>query len=420
MYKAVITGLLIFGFGTGIAFAREPILLSAAKTADTADRALVLVHGLLGSPTQSFGKWPQLIAADNTPLPGHGRYSDFAIYAVDYEADFTSRGTLEDVAKGVADELAVSPIFRRHRHVWFVTHSMGGLVLKRTLALWKLQGKTVLLDRILGIGMLGVPSAGAPLADLAASGRADEVARLFGWNGGLVRDLTTDEGQRYLDSLENDWMAVKATRDSGAVRRFTPIIDCGYETKPESRVLELALGTQYGIIVPKLFATSACDDKRGFPVSHTQLPKPEDSGSPVYGWLRDLVMRSATAALQEQRDTITTASDVPSYLAGRVDRSNEDLEPANLDRATALPREPERIEFADDRSRQLAEKLVLRSGPFFGSTKSELYEAIDKRNTCIDAKMSPNRLLITLSIREAQITACRNGQAFVCGNQACD
>jgi hypothetical protein len=110
--------------------------------------------------------------------------------------------------------------------------------------------------------------------------------------------------------------------------------------------------------------------------------------------------------------------DVPSYLAVRVDRSNEDLEPANLDRA--LPREPERIEFADDRSRQLAEKLVLRAGPFFGSTKSELYEAIDKRNTCIVAKMSPNRLVITLSIREAQTTSCRNGQAFVCANQACD
>src|ERR1019366_2627131 len=176
----------------------------------------------------------------------------------------TSRGTLEDIANGVAAELAASPIFRRHRHVWFVTHSMGGLVLKRTLALWKLQGKTVLLDRIIGIGMLGVPSAGAPLADLAANGRLEVVANLFGWNGGLVKDLTTEAGQRYLDSLENDWIAVKWMRDAGSIRRFTPIFDCGFETKPESRILENVFGVQYGIIVPKLFATSACDDKRGF------------------------------------------------------------------------------------------------------------------------------------------------------------
>jgi pimeloyl-ACP methyl ester carboxylesterase len=411
--------ILLLGWGLCAASAKEPLLLSKPATIDDADRALVLIHGLLGSPAQSFGKWPQLIGSDDTALPGHGKLSDFAVYAVDYEADFTSRGTLEDIANGVAAELAASPIFRRHRHVWFVTHSMGGLVLKRTLALWKLQGKTVLLDRIIGIGMLGVPSAGAPLADLAANGRLEVVANLFGWNGGLVKDLTTEAGQRYLDSLENDWIAVKGMRDAGSIRRFTPIFDCGFETKPESRILENVFGVQYGIIVPKLFATSACDDKRGFAVSHTELPKPDDLRAPVHGWLRDLIVRSATAAFQEQRDAITTAPDVPSYLAGRVEHSNDELEPANLDRATGMSREPERIEFADDRSRTIAGKLVLRGGPFYGGTKSDLWDAIAKKNTCIEAKVSPNRLLITLSIRGEPLL-CRGGQSFVCANQTCD
>ncbi|MGY3362088.1 alpha/beta fold hydrolase [Bradyrhizobium sp. 172] len=419
MRRSVLVSLFILGFSTGFARANEPLLLSDPKTSDSSDRALVLMHGLLGSPAQSFGKWPQIIAADHTLLPGHGVLSDFAVYAVDYEADFTSRGTLEDTAKGVADDLAASPIFRRHRHVWFVAHSMGGLVLKRTLALWKLQGRTVLLDRILGVGMLGVPSAGAPLADLAAGGRAGEVAQLFGWNGALLNDLTTDSGQRYLDALENDWIAVRGTRDNGAVRRFTPIVACGYETKPESRILEIAFGAQYGIVVPKLFATSACDDKRGFSVSHTQLPKPDDSRASVHGWLRALITTSATAALQEQRDGITTAPDVPSYLSGRVAFSNQDLDPANLDRATGLPREPERIEFADDRSRELAEKLILRSGPFTGSTKSDLYEAIAKKNTCLNLAISSNRLVITLGIRGEPV-ACRGGRDLVCSNQSCD
>ena len=239
MRRAIFIGLLITGLAQEAARANEPILLSDPNKAETSDRALVLVHGLLGSPAQSFGNWPQIIAADKTPLPGHGRFSEIAIYAVDFEADFESRGTLEDVAKGVADDLAASPIFQRHRHVWFVAHSMGGLVLKRTMALWKLQGKTVLLDRLMGIGMLGVPSAGAPLADMAAAAGAAEVARLFGWNGSLVNDLTTDAGQRYLDALENDWIAVKGLRDSGPIRRFTPLVYCGYETKPESRAWKL-------------------------------------------------------------------------------------------------------------------------------------------------------------------------------------
>jgi hypothetical protein len=296
---------------------------------------------------------------------------------------------------------------------------MGGLVLKRTIALWKLQGKTVLLDRLMGIGMLGVPSAGAPLADMAAAAGAAEVARLFGWNGSLVNDLTTDAGRRYLDALENDWIAVKGLRDSGPIRRFTPLVYCGYETKPESRVLEIALGAQYGIIVPKLFAASACDDKRGFSISHTQLPKPADSRASVHGWLRSLIANSITAGLQEQRDILTTAPDVPSYLATRVEFSNQELDPANLDRTTGLPREPERIEFADDRSRELAAKLMLRGGPFVGSTKSDLYEAVTKKNSCISATVSSNRLLITLTIRSEPI-ACHSGRDFVCAKQSCD
>lgn len=399
--------------------ANEPILLSAASTANDADRALVFIHGLLGNPMDSFGKWPQIIASDSTELPGHGKLSDMAVYAVDYAADFKSRGTLEDSANSIAQELAASPIFERHRHVWFVAHSMGGLVLKRTLALWKLQGKTVLLDRVIGIGMMGVPSGGAPLADLVSKGGANEIARLFGWDSSLVNDLTTDSGQRYLDSLENDWLAAKATRDSGLYRRFTPITHCGYETKPESKLLEIAIGAQYGTIVPKLFAQSSCDLKDGFSVSHTELIKPDTARAAVHSWLRNLIRISATAAIQEERDQITTSPEVPSYLASRVDFSNQDRKPANLDRATGLPREPEIIDFADERSRQLAAKLVLQGGPFTASTKADLWESIAGRNDCIEPKISPNRLRITLAIRGDPIT-CNGGKYYICPSQSCD
>jgi pimeloyl-ACP methyl ester carboxylesterase len=401
----------------GAARADEPVLLSdPAKRAD-ADRALVLIHGLLGSPRDSFGDWPRIIAADQTPFPDHGKFSNIAIYAVDYEAHFTSRATLEDVAKGVASELGSSAIFRDHRHVWLVAHSMGGLVLKRALSLWKLQNKTVLLDRIQGIGLLGVPSAGAPLADLADTLDAGKVAEVFGWNGELVKDLTSDSGQRYLDSLENDFIAVKATRDGGAIRRFTPLVWCGYETKPESRFLEIVSARKYSLIVPKLYAGSAgCDDKVGFAASHTGLIKPSGPRLQVAGWLRDLIMTSATAGLQEQWVAITTNPRVRSDLATRVDRSNEDLDPDKLDRATHLPLQPERIEF-EDGSRQIAERLLLRGGNFVASTKSDLYEAIAKKNTCISAKVSPNRMRITLSIK-GETKQC--GADLVCANQSCD
>ncbi|MEJ8860018.1 alpha/beta fold hydrolase [Variovorax robiniae] len=110
-----------------------------------ADRAIVFVHGVLGAPGESFGGWPNIIAHDGTTLPGHGKVSDFAVYAVDYEADFKSSVKLDDVAIGVSRELAASQIFKRHRHVWLVAHSMGGLVLKRSMVRWLIEKKEVLL-----------------------------------------------------------------------------------------------------------------------------------------------------------------------------------------------------------------------------------------------------------------------------------
>jgi hypothetical protein len=273
MWMRVFAGLVLLTCGASVVGATEPVLLSGQETVTNADRALVLVHGLLGAPRESFARWPYIIGTDQSELPGHGKLSDFAIYAVDYEADFETRATLEDIAGGVANDLAASPIFKRHRHVWFVAHSLGGLVLKRTFSLWQLQGKTILIDRVMGVAMLGVPSAGAPLADLAGKAGVSDLASWLGWNGGLVQDLTTDSGERYLDSLETNWMAIRANRDNSPVRRFTPKISCGYETKPESWFLA-QLGEDYGTIVPKLFAGSSCDDRRGFPVAHTQLPKP--------------------------------------------------------------------------------------------------------------------------------------------------
>jgi hypothetical protein len=77
--------------------------------------------------------------------------------------------------------------------------------------------------------------------------------------------LSCEHYHSHLDSLENDFIAVKATRDGGAIRRFTPLVWCGYETKPESRFLEIVSARKYSLIVPKLYAGSAgCDDKVGF------------------------------------------------------------------------------------------------------------------------------------------------------------
>jgi pimeloyl-ACP methyl ester carboxylesterase len=418
MLRRIFLLLALYATTLAPALADEPILLSDPARAKNADRAVVFIHGLMGSPRQSFGDWPRIIAADATALPDHGKMSDLAIYAVDYEANFTSHATLEDAAKGVASELAGSAIFKNHRHIWLVGHSMGGLVLKRTLALWKLQGKTAPYGRILGIGLLGVPAAGAPLADLVRALGVTRVANWLGYNGGLVQDLTTDAGERYLDSLETDWIAIRATRDQGMVRKFTPLVHCGYETKSESLLLENLLGRQYGTVVPKLFVSSVCDEKVGLPVGHMKLTKPESARSQGVGWLRDLIFRSIIAGRQEELVTITTDPRIKSSLAIKVDQLNRDLDPDRIERASGLPLQPERIEYADDKAKQTAAALIPLGGEFKASTKSDLMEEIAKKNSCIAADVSSNRLFIKLKIL-ADTKECSQGQ-YVCANQSCN
>jgi hypothetical protein len=167
---------------------------------------------------------------------------------------------------------------------------MGGLILKRTLILWNEQGKTTLIGRVMGIGLLGVPSSGSPLADVAQKYGAEGLATTFGWDGNLVKDLTSNGGS-YLDGLETDWTALKSQRDRATPQRFTPIIWCGFEEKPElgSWVNLLSAQQEIAVIVPKLFASTACDEFRGFPVKHTELVRPRAATESVHIWLQSLL-----------------------------------------------------------------------------------------------------------------------------------
>ncbi len=425
--------LLVSASGT---FGAEPKLLSNNATADTADRAIVFIHGLLGSAEASFESWPAIIARDGTELPDHGKLSDFAVYSVNYEADFRSQAKLDEIAVGVARDLAASQIFRRHRHVWLVAHSMGGLVLKRTLTLWRQERKELLIGRILAVGLLGVPSAGSPLADLAKEYGVGSLAKTFGWNGELLKDLTTNSGS-YLISLETSWEGLKRARDTELQRRFTPIIYCGYEEKPEvsdATVLwKRMLG--YGVnsiidttVVPRLFSSTACDERRGFSVRHTDLIKPKNASDSVHVWLRNLINISITQGMHESRVELgtrppspranVTSASIDFNMYDRVKKINLGLEPRNLDLQTGLPINPERIIFSDNSSEARAKSLVLRSGPFVGSTLLSAWQLAASENTCLKVGNSINRLTIILTIGSATVQC--TGGARVCAGQSCD
>jgi len=299
---------------------------------------------------------------------------------------------------------------------------MGGLVLKRTIALWKLQDRVGLVDRVLAIGMLGVPSAGAPLAEIAKSYGVAEIATTFGWNGELVKDLSSDSGS-YLKSLETSWLSVKTARNTAPERRFTPVIYCGYEEKPEvdrgflNGLFFYFLGwalhnKNIDTIVPELFTSSICDHKRHFSTKHTALIKPKDASDSLHVWLRDFVEKSLELAEREKRVEIvaapTNVTDPLNFaVAERIKFLNQSRNLGN----------PEVIEFADESSKQRAGSLLLRGGPFHGLTTVDALGDAVAANKCVLLAPTGNRMRATIAVKD-DLSRCHG--FMVCSGNICD
>src|SRR5262249_58808322 len=108
-----------------------------------------------GSPS-----WPALLQSDKrrfagTPPP----LSDWAVYAVDYRRVYASDNNVNEGARQIGGLVRASGILARHNHVWFVTHSLGGILVKRMLLIFNSEHRDLALSRVAGVFFLGVPAA---------------------------------------------------------------------------------------------------------------------------------------------------------------------------------------------------------------------------------------------------------------------
>jgi len=439
------------------ALASEPVPLNDRAKRMDAEYALVFIHGILGSGGSSespgsFGRWPEIISEDQTDLPDHGKISDIAVYAMDYSESFTTTAGLDQIAIGVADDLSGSKVFEKHRHVWIVAHSMGGIVLKRVLTRWHSQGKDLLIGRILGVGMMGVPAAGSPVADLVKNYGVDQIAKHFGWNGSLLNDLVTTNSGSYLNSVDEDWRTLRGIRDDlqrNSPPPFTTLVSCGYETKNEidrtlwTGLAAWALSARLGgwarsmiglggdidtidIVVPKLYSENTwCDSSRGLPYKHTELPSPLKQGDDQHLWLRKLFNDSINRNMNWNFVSFgsgpapqSIADQTAHSVAHIVAEFNDDLHSGNTDPKTHLPRNPEEITFADAQSAERAKSLVLTGGQFEKSTLTYAWLEAKKMNQCLVVVPSENRMSIEISVTD-ELRRCVDS-AFVCQANSCD
>jgi pimeloyl-ACP methyl ester carboxylesterase len=150
--------------------------------------ALVFVHGLGGDAVKAWTNrsgvyWPR-VAANDPEL------ADYDVYVYAYETNPTGQCLgIPDLATQMRTRLASDRVFETHDRVIFVSHSLGGLVVREMLTTFdELIPKTLLL-------FYATPGHGAELARWASM--------ITGCQ--QVHDLRPEELNSHIRGLNNIW-----------------------------------------------------------------------------------------------------------------------------------------------------------------------------------------------------------------------
>ena len=336
------------------------------------------------------------------------------MYLVDYSDAFDNgvEVSIEEVTQQVSDAIVAKGIMRDYNHVWFIGHSMGGVIIKRMLVKWSGADRERYLRHTLGVSLLGTPSNGAPLANVASSYLFARLVRQWlGFNAGLVRDLKTIASTNtYLGALENDWASFVESRNQS--HREFPKIQCGYETKAQYRLFGFSFE-----IVPSIYASTQCDgERKPFNKTHFELAKPTSREDPVHGWLYESV-RTSFLRMQTEGETIDDGRE-PGVLFRKVRLINTGNERRD---AYGEPLVDESIEVDADNI-AILKGLKLRRDRYFGATWADVLEAVAEDNSCIRVSVPDRkRRAIRLSTVGAKTCPQRSdfGPSLACSLSDC-
>jgi len=271
-------GLLIVPFLMGGCFARGPDTSSSTgaifiyPTQGTPQKLILFVHGLFGDPSTTWTNlsgesWPQLIIQDSA-------FRDFAIGTVRYETPLLNRTSgIEEVATRVLRQLEDEDVFKKYREVYFISHSMGGLVVKRSLIKLGRAKQIEKLRQVKAVMYISTPAQGADLASLGSWMSANP----------QLHDMRPADLNSYLQALENDWNDL--LRDRG--NDLFPRSYCAYETKS-------TFGT---LVVNRIYAVTSCD-QNAHPVDedHVNIVKPANSKADIYLWVKARIQEAGDLA----------------------------------------------------------------------------------------------------------------------------
>ena len=289
------------------------------STAPNADRLIVFVHGI-GGDASTFGDWPQQLKADKTHVDIGPPLGDYAIAHITYESGGGTTYTGQELATQVADVLR-RDVTAKYRHVYVVTHSLGGILVKKALIdLHRPEAnQAAQLKSIKAVMFFGTPSDGAKSAK-AASLLAG-VGLVF---GKVADDLRNISSNSWLQSIEADWKQLYEGRTSANFRVY-----CAYERLPYKGFM----------IVPQERIDRRCDDATfGFDEDHGSLVEPKSAAgktAAVFDWARNRIVDA-----QRSRGRIVLAMDSSpnAYAASlkNAGKSNSVVYRSELDKLKAV------------------------------------------------------------------------------------
>lgn len=260
--------------------------------------AILLVHGLGGSPETTFGtdtsnrSWLRQLKFDERPLvqnvPNGVALTEYDIWTYRYLSGGTGGGAT-NVERLAVDNfmqaLTKDPGFSRseYSHIVIIAHSLGGLVVRQAVVALQ-KGNSTLLSKIRSIIFMGTPSLGAPLAQKAI----EALETVFLNPSKVALDLRPSEKNVWLRNLDADWQ--KLIKSKPRSDRFA--VYCGYE------LLETPIPPNAPLfkhlIVPPESASHGCDEVRSFQRDHFQLVQPIDGLDEVYLWTTTVIGKSMT------------------------------------------------------------------------------------------------------------------------------
>lgn len=395
---------------------QPPPIAISQKNAAPSENALVFVHGFLSNPDDGFTgpggrSWLDVVAADTreNPISGAPPLSTFSTYVIDYRRVFASRSSIEDAAGQVQNVILSTPfedgltLLQRHNNIWFVAHSLGGVVMKRVLIRMNDTRYDRGLRRVKGIFLLGVPSNGAPAAGLADYPAVETISRFYA-DMDVIRGLDPEKAAAFIGATETAWTNfVERRRD-----RF--YVGCAYEKSPDLRHVNWNL-------VEQLYSNTRCTrHPESFPYDHFGLVKIEDRMHDVHLWLRHRIEESWSNAQLWPYISVDTRGKTLGQWLGEAKKAGSVLEPD-----TRISDVPEIVSFSDEKTEALAGALGLGAVTYTGPTLANVIEHIARENACIGLSLDEYRRKVTISIN-GDVAACRKAGTkveYVCSNVAC-